>query len=539
MSTKKIVLIESDATLIQKLTTELGPKGLEVVAHDDGKTAVQRVSQERPDLVVLGVELSAGQSGYIVCGKLKKDNDLKQIPVVITGKDAEGFEAHKRLKAHAEDYLKKPFETSQLLEKIGALIELPALNAPIEQEESFNFPEGDDEPLLGEQIDTVGVKGEGEARLKEDPDLDALDAAFETISDKPATDEPAQAVGDAEAYQAPAEDGSAEQAPVEGDLAPIPQATDAEAGFDAFQDAPAEQELATLEPVEEAEATPAEMSLEGTASPPLLMEADSAELASLRESTSELSGRVRELTDELAAKANELEALKGTHGGKDRELFAAREQNTRKDKEILKLKQDLHDTEKEVVELREKENELERKVSELTTELAKSQAQVKTLSQRTEGGTVERKKLEHDLAQAKDEWRQQSAKLAAAQRDLEAAHKSGADLKRALDEARHEAQSLRAQGEQLQTELDAARADLESRTAQAADETASLRARIGELEEQRARNEERVVKAYQKLKIDEKAREKTKKALSVALQILEEAGALGAEADGDQAEKVA
>jgi hypothetical protein len=49
-----------------------------------------------------------------------------------------------------------------------------------------------------------------------------------------------------------------------------------------------------------------------------------------------------------------------------------------------------------------------------------------------------------------------------------------------------------------------------------------MRTRLAELEADASRNEDRVVKAYQKIKADEKVREKTKKALAIALQLLDE-----------------
>ncbi|MFN7134304.1 MAG: PleD family two-component system response regulator, partial [Myxococcales bacterium] len=174
---KKIFLIESDTAFSKKLRAEFEGKGFTVADTGDGKTAVEAARREKPDLVVLSVELAAGQSGYIVCGKLKKDDELKQIPVIIVGKDAEGFESHKRLKTRAEEYLKKPFEPSAILEKIGALIGLPeeeqAADVLLEEDESLGLGSLDDEPLTAAP----------ERETREDPDLDLLDAAFEGMSD--------------------------------------------------------------------------------------------------------------------------------------------------------------------------------------------------------------------------------------------------------------------------------------------------------------------------------------------------------------------
>ena len=97
----------------------MAKNGFDVIETTDGKGAYDLTKKERPDLVVLAVELAAGQSGYLVCGKLKKDDDLKKTPVIIIGKDPEGFEGHKKLKTRAEEYLKKPFAPEALTVKVG------------------------------------------------------------------------------------------------------------------------------------------------------------------------------------------------------------------------------------------------------------------------------------------------------------------------------------------------------------------------------------------------------------------------------------
>ena len=64
-------------------------------------------------------------------------------------------------------------------------------------------------------------------------------------------------------------------------------------------------------------------------------------------------------------------------------------------------------------------------------------------------------------------------------------------------------------------EADGARGEVEKRTA-------DLRRRMQELEAANAKNEERILKAYQKIKGDEKVREKVRKAIAIAGQLLDE-----------------
>jgi CheY-like chemotaxis protein len=507
---KKIVIIESDSAFSQKLRADLEARGLSVLENTDGKASVDFVKREQPDLVVLAVELSSGQSGYIVCGKLKKDEELKRIPIIITGKDAEGFESHKRLKARAEDYLKKPFESSALIEKIGALIGLPEVDGAdlvLDEDESLGLTSlAEDESLAA--VPAEQTRGG-------DPDLDMLDAAFETLSDD----------GTRKSTESVLDEGLLEEPPPMGpDSEPMLELEEPRAA-----EAAEEIALDALEPIEEAPSRPPPPPIAAMrAARPLIAAFDDAELQALRAKASELESKARDLEDELTAKTNELEAVLSTAGGKDKEFFALREQANRKDKELLRFRQDLTDKEKELVELKDKEFLLDQKASELTTELAKRDAQIKTFSQRAETYSVERKKLDASIAQAKDESRQLAANLAAAQGELDQAQEVSAELNRDLLGSRADAQQTREELDRTRVELAAVQAEAAklgpeiARSNQLEDEATGLRGRIAELEEACSKNEERVVKAYQKIKLDEKLREKTKKALAVALAMLEE-----------------
>src|SRR5205823_11487504 len=83
-----------------------------------------------PQAIVLCVELPR-MSGYSICAKLKKDAQLKSIPLIITSAEAtpETFEHHKKLKTRAEEYLKKPFAPSLLVQVLERYIQMPKKGA--------------------------------------------------------------------------------------------------------------------------------------------------------------------------------------------------------------------------------------------------------------------------------------------------------------------------------------------------------------------------------------------------------------------------
>jgi DNA-binding response OmpR family regulator len=171
---KTILLIENDAAFASTLARALEARGLAVRVTGDGKEGLDLARDARPDAVVLCVELPR-MSGYSVCQKLRKDDALKGIPLVLTSAEAteETFEAHRKLKARADDYLVKPFTPAALLEKLSLLVALPP--APGEGEELVTLD--DVEELSGE----IPLIPEGEvvrpqdALPEPDEDLKLLD----------------------------------------------------------------------------------------------------------------------------------------------------------------------------------------------------------------------------------------------------------------------------------------------------------------------------------------------------------------------------
>lgn len=137
----KILVFESEPAFAWELRTELGRLGCTVQIVDDGNAGLQSAANDRPDLILLSIELPR-MNGFSVCNKLKKDPQLKDVPLIIMSSDSseETFEQHRRLKTRAEDYVRKPIALGELVTHIRQLIPLAAA---IESEAILI-----DEPLL-------------------------------------------------------------------------------------------------------------------------------------------------------------------------------------------------------------------------------------------------------------------------------------------------------------------------------------------------------------------------------------------------------
>src|SRR4029453_7469631 len=115
-----VLIVEGDTALSSRLRSALQQRGHTVEETTDGRGVMDVVRRRPPGVVVLAVELPGGQNGYLLVGKLKKDDALKSIPVIIVG-NPEGFEAHARLKNRADEYLPKPLDIPRAVSAVARL----------------------------------------------------------------------------------------------------------------------------------------------------------------------------------------------------------------------------------------------------------------------------------------------------------------------------------------------------------------------------------------------------------------------------------
>src|SRR5476649_1524296 len=110
---KRILLIEDeeDIAALIKLQAELS--GYKLHVEVDGLNGLRAIEREKPDLVILDLMLP-GQSGLDVCRKVKNNNDLKNIPIIMISAKSEELDVVLGLELGADDYVTKPFSPKVL-----------------------------------------------------------------------------------------------------------------------------------------------------------------------------------------------------------------------------------------------------------------------------------------------------------------------------------------------------------------------------------------------------------------------------------------
>ena len=119
---KKILFIEDEPDQVMMISLRLEKSGYEVISSMDGEEGLQMAITEKPDLILLDVVMP-GMDGFEVCRRLRKDPVTKHIPIISTTAAGMDDVEHQCMTAGADDCVRKPYDSADLLMKIQRLLE--------------------------------------------------------------------------------------------------------------------------------------------------------------------------------------------------------------------------------------------------------------------------------------------------------------------------------------------------------------------------------------------------------------------------------
>jgi DNA-binding response OmpR family regulator len=115
-ATTRVLIVDDDTAIRELLMTLLRLEGVEVAAAENGEAALAAVAAQRPDVVVVDVQMP-GMDGYDLCRRLKVDASGPRV-VMLSGHTSSQDERDGRA-AGADAFLRKPFSPLELLETLG------------------------------------------------------------------------------------------------------------------------------------------------------------------------------------------------------------------------------------------------------------------------------------------------------------------------------------------------------------------------------------------------------------------------------------
>jgi len=122
VSQRKLLLADDSITIQKVVNLTFADEGIEVITVGDGDSAMEKIAEAAPDLVMADVNMP-GLNGYQVCEKIRQSETLKTTPVILLVGSFEPFDEEDSKRVGANDFLTKPFQSiRQLVNKVTDLL---------------------------------------------------------------------------------------------------------------------------------------------------------------------------------------------------------------------------------------------------------------------------------------------------------------------------------------------------------------------------------------------------------------------------------
>jgi DNA-binding response OmpR family regulator len=116
-----ILIADDDPDILSLVTLRLERSGYEVIGAGDGEQALAAAIARPPDLALLDVMMPK-LDGYEVTARLRGNGTTRHIPVILLTARVQEADIARGVEAGADDYVRKPFSTQELRERIQAAL---------------------------------------------------------------------------------------------------------------------------------------------------------------------------------------------------------------------------------------------------------------------------------------------------------------------------------------------------------------------------------------------------------------------------------
>jgi two-component system KDP operon response regulator KdpE len=116
---EKILVVDDEPRVVRLVREVLTAVGYQVIAANSGKSAIEMVAMEQPDLVLLDILMPLGPDGYEVCRRIREFSD---VPVIMLTAMAQEVDMLRGFDVGADDYLTKPFSAKELVARVKAVL---------------------------------------------------------------------------------------------------------------------------------------------------------------------------------------------------------------------------------------------------------------------------------------------------------------------------------------------------------------------------------------------------------------------------------
>ncbi|MGQ0617346.1 MAG: response regulator transcription factor [Acidimicrobiia bacterium] len=117
-----VLIVDDDPVILKLLEVNFEMEGFVVLVGRDGEEGIALARQAHPAIVISDIMMPRA-SGLELVESLKRDPETAHIPIILLSAKAQHADVRSGLDAGADDYVTKPFEPLDLLDRVNRLIE--------------------------------------------------------------------------------------------------------------------------------------------------------------------------------------------------------------------------------------------------------------------------------------------------------------------------------------------------------------------------------------------------------------------------------
>ena len=115
-----VLVIDDDPVIVKLLRVNFELEGFNVISAGDGREGLEKARNERPDVVISDIMMPV-MNGLELVSTLKSDPDTADLPVLLLSAKAQMADVQRGFELGADDYVTKPFDPIELIDKVTAL----------------------------------------------------------------------------------------------------------------------------------------------------------------------------------------------------------------------------------------------------------------------------------------------------------------------------------------------------------------------------------------------------------------------------------
>ena len=124
MGKMTVLVIDDDPVILELLRVNFEIEGFDVICATDGEEGFARARDQHPDVVISDIMMPR-RDGLQLLSDLKSDPDTEDLPVILLSAKAQKAEVQQGLDLGADDYITKPFDPLELIDRLNAVVSRP------------------------------------------------------------------------------------------------------------------------------------------------------------------------------------------------------------------------------------------------------------------------------------------------------------------------------------------------------------------------------------------------------------------------------